>query len=155
MQSAVGPCPGRLLLVFCGNTRLCSLVIGTPSNCAFSLLARCLSYYIPACLSACLLGPGCELAGELASTVERLKLERRQLLQHLQDANTQICDLHQELGPAVLKGCCASSSPSRAGRRATSAARAAAACGKESEALAAAAATADLGRADGGWWLGG
>lgn len=87
--------------------------------------------------------------------MERLKLERRQLLQHLQDANTQICDLHQELGPAVLKGCCASSSPSRAGRRATSAARAAAACGKESEALAAAAATADLGRADGGWWLGG
>lgn len=75
--------------------------------------------------------------------MERLKLERRQLLQHLQDANAQICDLHQELGPAVLKGC--ASSPNRAGR--ASAARAAA-C-QEGEALAVAA--ADLGRADGGW----
>lgn len=44
------------------------------------------------------------LVDALAGRVDRLKLERRQLLEHLQDANDQITDLHDELGPAILRG---------------------------------------------------
>jgi hypothetical protein len=72
-----------------------------------------------------------------------MRLERRQLLQHLQDANEQIMDLHDELGPAIFKGC---ASPTRTNRR--SGVRAAA-----RESAAAAAASADLGRPNGeGVW---
>lgn len=91
-------------------------------------------------------------AASLAETVERLKGERRQLLQHLQEANAQIMDLHDELGPAILKG---STSPSRTSRLSAlraSVAGSGAGGGSSSPgaaAAASAAAAADLGRREG------
>jgi hypothetical protein len=59
-------------------------------------------------------------ADELVLLVNRLRQERQQLLQRLLEANEQISDLHNELGPALMRG-----SPTRA--RPSSAARASAA----------------------------
>lgn len=85
----------------------------------------------------------CPAAADLAAKVERLQTERRQLLQHLQDANEQILDLHDELGPALLRG---ASSPGRASRLSSVKAAAAAADAQENASVAAA---ADLGRGRG------
>jgi outer membrane murein-binding lipoprotein Lpp len=86
----------------------------------------------------------------LASEVARLQSERRQLVTHLQDANEQIVDLHDELGPAILRGCC---SPSRTSRlssvRAAAAAAAAAAASGEDAWRSQKAAASDLGRQEG------
>lgn len=49
-------------------------------------------------------------AEALAAEVDRLRQERQQLLQRLLEANEQITDLHDELGPAILRG-----SPTRRG----------------------------------------
>ncbi|KAF6262695.1 hypothetical protein COO60DRAFT_1458451 [Scenedesmus sp. NREL 46B-D3] len=59
-------------------------------------------------------------AEELGALVDRLRQERQQLLQRLLEANEQISGLHDELGPALLRG-----SPIRV-RPSSSAARASA-----------------------------
>jgi hypothetical protein len=83
---------------------------------------------------------------DLASEVARLQSERRQLLAHLQDANEQIVDLHDELGPAIIRGCC---SPSRTSRLSSVRAAAAAAANGEDAWQGRAAAGLDLGRQEG------
>jgi hypothetical protein len=55
------------------------------------------------------------------SLVARLRQERQQLLQRLLEANEQISDLHDELGPALLRGSPTRTRPSSAAARASAA----------------------------------
>ncbi|WIA17583.1 hypothetical protein OEZ85_014408 [Tetradesmus obliquus] len=60
---------------------------------------------------------------ELVSLVARLRQERQHLLQRLLEANEQISDLHDEMGPALLRGSPTRIRPSSAAARASAAAR--------------------------------
>ncbi|WIA37803.1 hypothetical protein OEZ86_014668 [Tetradesmus obliquus] len=60
---------------------------------------------------------------ELVSLVALLRQERQHLLQRLLEANEQISDLHDEMGPALLRGSPTRNRPSSAAARASAAAR--------------------------------